>query len=290
MSLRPVWATMLIAGTAVLCLASCASSSTPATAGRRQANTPAPSAASQLGASAIDYYFPADGQQFSAGDLFSSEVQSIQGQLTATCLRADGFQAPTMSAEQFAELNFNNTQFPDMSRIARTGLLSPAENVAVSQPSIPRDEQAAFAAASRRCVASAARLFQPLARAAGPLSALWLNDVLRIQASPPIQAALSGFTACAVERGVPARSAGSIGDFLAWESGQETRVAASAAVDVDRRWAKVFLRCAGPGVAAEQKLQRQARAQFLQAHYQQVHQVSVVASQIVGRLAKSHRG
>jgi hypothetical protein len=234
----------------------------------------------------VSYFFPATGQQFTAGARFAGTVQSLESRAVASCMARSGFhvQAET-TAEATAEA-FDNTQFPDLARITKTGLLNPSLAVAGKPaPRPPAARGAAYYKAVSACEHAAAREFAPMITAAGGLSAAWLQDVTRVQASPAVRAQVSGyFTVCARQHAVPPSSAGSFDAFLAFVTGQESRARTQSAVlAVDRRWAKVFAWCARPVVQLQERLQSARQAVFLQTHAAQIRALQSAVARAIAR-------
>jgi hypothetical protein len=258
-------------------LAGCGTRPTPPIAGTATAVQ-----ISQPGA--VSYFFPATGQEFTAGARFAGTAQSLESRAVASCMARSGFHVLAETAAEAAA--FDNAQFPDLARITRTGLLNPSLTVTGKPaPRPPAARRVVYYRAVSACEHAAASLFAPLMTAVGGLSAAWRQDVTRIQSSPAVRAEVSGyFTVCARQHAVPPSSAGSFDAFLAFVTGQETRARThSAVLAADRRWAKVFAWCARPVVQLQERLQSARQAGFLQAHAAQVRALQSAAARAIAR-------
>jgi hypothetical protein len=258
-------------------LAGCGTRPTPQIAGTATAVQ-----TSQPGA--VSYFFPATGQEFTAGARFAGTVQSLESRAVASCMARSGFHVLAETAAEAAA--FDNAQFPDLARITRSGLLNPSLTVTGKPaPRPPAARRAVYYRAVSACEHAAASVFAPLMTAVGGLSAEWLQDVTRIQSSPAVRAEVSGyFTVCARQHAVPPSSAGSFDAFLAFVTGQESRARTQSAVlAADRRWAKVFAWCARPVVQLQERLQSARQAGFLQTHAAQVRALQSAAARAIAR-------
>lgn len=226
-----------------------------------------PTLSGTMTAAVKDYLFPGDGSQYATGAAAASIMISDQSQLVSRCMSRYGFAVAAMTPAQAAAEDFDNTQFPDLSRIARTHQLNPALTTPLPTDSpVPDSEQAAFRADDATCADQPSPL-AALAKAASALVAQWQADVARIQASAQVVAKMQGFTACVELAGTPAGEAGSFDAYLAWVTGQESRQGTPAAArSADARFAAVFVRCARPVVSVEATLQLTRRASFLHDH------------------------
>jgi hypothetical protein len=269
---------------AVACLlAGCGNRPAP-----RIAGTAAAVQISQPGA--VSYFFPATGLEFTAGARFAGTTESLESRAVASCMARSGFHVQAETAAEAAAEAFDNAQFPDLARIARTGLLNPSLAVTGKPaPRPPAARRAAYYSAVSDCEHAAASVLAPMMTAAVGLSAAWLQDVTRIQSSPAVQAEVSGyFTICARQHAVPPSSAGSFGVFLAFVTGQESRARTQiAGLAVDRRWAKVFAWCARPVVQLQERLQSASQAVFLQAHAAQVRALQSAAARAIATTGRS---
>jgi hypothetical protein len=235
---------------------------------------------------AVSYFFPATGQEFTAGARFAGTVQSLESRAVASCMARSGFHVQAETAAEAAAEAFDNAQFPDLARITRTGLLNPSlAMTGKPAPRPPAARRAVYYRAVSACEHAAASVFAPLMTAVGGLSAAWLQYVTRIQSSPAVRAEVSGyFTVCARQHAVPPSSAGSFDAFLAFVTGQESRARTQSAVlAADRRWAKVFAWCARPVVQLQERLQSARQAVFLQAHAAQVRALQSAAARAIAR-------
>jgi len=59
---------------------------------------------------------------------------------------------------------------------------------------------------------------------------------------------------------------------------------------MDRRWALIFVRCAGPTVELQDRLELAEQAIFLRHHHQQVTALETLANQVITKAAGSTAG
>jgi hypothetical protein len=107
---------------------------------------------------------------------------------------------------------------------------------------------------------------------------------------------LAGFRTCMQQAGAPAwvlnrgtTSAHALGGFLAWGTGAESQAKTDAArLAVDRHWAGVFVRCAGPTIKIQNGLMLARQKAFFQDHYQEVHTLQNLAPQIISAVERQY--
>jgi hypothetical protein len=224
----------------------------------------------------IDNAVPATAAQYADGAQFSQTVQELQNLAEARCMNAHGFsqQIPKVSAASIAAavaFDQDNTQFPNLAWMARTGLFVPDAGISSVGPRRNKEISQAEMVDERSCQASAARPMGPVGAALNAMSSHWIAIVNQVEASAPVRAAARKFAACVMQHGVPSGSAGSLGAFLAWVTGLETHAAShSALLAIERHWVRVFVACARKLVTVQEGLQNDRRRTFLRDHYQEV--------------------
>jgi hypothetical protein len=182
----------------------------------------------------------------------------------------------------------DNTQMPDLPRIARTHEFVPSGGIKV--PSYSRAEQRAYSA----CAATAAVPYQPLLTAGRKLLSPWWNVVFRIQASARVGRAIPALNACATRYGFPNDPYGNasapiktFADFMDWIAGfidgaGSRGASASTLRALQRHWTGVFVTCARPIVGIWEPLQLGAQQRFLAAHAKQIRELDKLAWQLLG--------
>lgn len=221
----------------------------------------------------INEYVPATGAEFAAGAAVRRTESELEYKAAARCMTGQGLTAPADTAAAVTAGDVDNSEFPDLARIAATSRFIPAAARLPAQVS----QDSAFGA----CAQKAAALFRPADAAGQALQAQWMNAVAQAEESSPVRALLPAYQACLASAGVPASeahsgtaaqsassSANALGNFLAWETGQESEYGTSAA-----HWARIFVRCARPVVQETEKEQLKAKAAFLAGHSQQVREL-----------------
>jgi len=250
------------------------------------ASDPAAILPSNLSAEALDSFVPASGPEYATGAQFEGLLYALQYGITNACMVRYGFHELTghgISASAYTAQDVDNSQFPDLARIARTRSFDTGDGFQ-PPPGPPQAEQKTYNTDSQRCDEAANEPFLGLLRAGSSLEDQWFVILNAIQSSAPVRAKLAGFTACVESEGTPPSSATSLGSFLAWETGVDTHAKTLARVHaIDRHWAPIFARCAGPTVRLQEELQLAARTSFLQRESQQVQQFRALVGPAVSK-------
>jgi hypothetical protein len=244
-----------------------------------------------LDALVVAAFVPATGPQYDLGSKLNWMVQAQELSATARCMAASGYHISDQPAP-FNLANFaNNTQMPDLPRIARTHqFVGPGD---VTSASYPSAEQKVYNA----CQGRAAMPYQPLMKAGQALDGSWMNVIFRIQASAQVKAAIPALATCAAGYGYPNDPYGnasapltSFSDFMDWVAGfldgAGSRGASTSSLrGLDRHWSAVFVTCARPIVGVWQRLQLAAQPGFLRQHASQVRRLDQLAWQLLGHQA-----
>lgn len=258
----------------------------PGPAGRQTHPVSRPRSA--LLAEALDSYFPATGAQYTDGLAYNWNRLKITARTFGTCMADAGFPQPPFSEPEASYLRSfpDNSQFPDLASMARTGSMGQQYYIATS-PVAPKT--AAGRAALRRCSAASARPF-PFAqidRIASPLQNQWLDIITSIQSSAPVHAKQPAFAACLEAHGIPAAYAqqqvnGSnplFNGFFAWADHLlQTAASTRQQTAEDHRWTPVFVQCARPTVSLVERLQLARRASFFRQHARQIREIAALAA------------
>jgi hypothetical protein len=250
---------------------------------------PAPSSAAQqrqrqaLDALAVEAVAPATGPQYDRGGELIWMLHAHELRAQARCMAGLGYHIsgtpPPFELGEFAD----NTQMPDLPRIARThqfvtsgGLASFAYSPA---------EQRALAG---KCQPPAAA-YAPLLNVYKAINNAWWQVISRVQASRQVLAAIPALNACAARYGFPndpyGNSTGAITtfpDFMDWVAGfldgAGSRGASASTMNaLARRWTAVFVSCAAPIVGIWQRMLVEAQPDFLRQHAQQIAQLDELA-------------
>jgi hypothetical protein len=244
---------------------------------------------SGLSAEVLYYFVPATGAQYSLSAKFSGTYFALRDDIIAACMARSGYRVPRISAAIYTAQDFDNDQWPDLAAISRSGSLDPGLQYGLRQLVVPRGEQHAYQADLSRCQQDPQKIIAPVMRVGNNLARPWLSIVNKIQISIQARGYLDHFSSCVEQAGTPGSSAGSFSNFLAWVTGLEAAAKTKAsAIAVDRRWAPIFVRCAGPTVAVQDRLELAQQAAFLQQHDQQVRTLRALAAQAVTRLKRQY--
>jgi len=231
-----------------------------------------------LDALAVDAVAPATGPQYDRGSqlIWMLHAQELRGQ--ARCLAGLGYhirlKLTPFSLGDFAD----NTQMPDLPRIARTHQF--VTSGSVGSPAYSAAEQRAL---DDKCQAVAAAYTQ-LLNAYQAIDNAWWQIVTRVQASNQVQAAIPALNACATRYGFPNDPYGNasapiktFSDFMDWVAGfmdgAGSRGASASTMNaLARHWTTVFVTCATPIVDIWQRMLAQAQPGFLHRHAPQITQ------------------
>jgi hypothetical protein len=259
---------------------------------------------SRLDAEVIGLYFPATGAQFSTGAQLEGILEVGSSDIVARCMTKAGYPVPLTplaSAAADAAGFYDNTQFPDLGRISRTGMIAP-QGGSSPGPLLHHagSSRSRFNTDLARCQTAPLTAVSLLDRAGGTLGHYLLPMITRVQASAQVRATLPGLRSCAERHGWPANPYGppatainSFTDFADWVfgylDGAGTRGASTATMlALNRRWARVFVQCGRPTIAVQERLQLARQRVFLRDHHQQVAALEARAVQLVTALEREY--
>lgn len=230
---------------------------------------------------------PATGLQYDQGGKLTWMLHGLQLQSTARCMAALGYhisdQQPPYNLADFAD----NTQMPDLPRIART------HEFVGGGITIPH-----YSAAERRAMGrcqSPTVAYRQLVNADQVVNGAWWQVIDRAQASSQVTAAIPALSACATRYGFPNDPYGnapgpikSFGDFMGWIAGfldgASSRGASQSTLNsLARHWTTVFVTCATPIVDIWQRMLLKAQPAFLHQHAEQIARLDQLAWQYLGQ-------
>jgi hypothetical protein len=240
-----------------------------------------------LDALVVAAFVPATGPQYDLGSKLIWMVGAQELRATTRCMAASGYHISDQPAPFNLALYADNTQMPDLPRIARTHqFVGPVPR----GPSYRGAKQKVFST----CQAKAAVPYQGLMAAGETLDNSWETIIFRIQASAQVQAAIPALTTCAIRYGFPNDPYGnasgpikSFSDFMGWVAGfldgaGSRGASASSLHALDQHWSGVFVTCARPIVGVWQRMQLAAQPGFLDRHVSQVSQLDELAWKLLG--------
>jgi len=292
---RPAIAVLAVA----LALGGCGQGSqpggqSPSSQGSLSASSASARNSSEIATQVIDWYIPATGAELANGALFLGRMKAYRQNALATCMAQYGFTLSRVSAEVIAANFADNGDFPDLqwiksnSAFSQQDLHPPTAQPGKGATSAPG---AAEQADLKRCLSSTKDPFAEVDTAGKALQEQWSNIWQKIQISPDVMAKQKGFTTCVQKEGVPADHAGDFGHFLVWVDSQAMSASSPQGVAaVDKKWAPVFVRCAGETVALREKLQLAAKKTFVQEHYQQIQALTASSAAAVAKADAENAG
>jgi hypothetical protein len=241
-----------------------------------------------LDALIVAAFAPATGLQYDLGSKLNWMVHAQELHATAKCTAAAGYHISDQPAPFDMATYADNTQMPDLPRIARTHEFVPLTGVTGSPYS--KAEQKVF----NTCWAKAEVPYHQLMAVGQTLNGSWWKVIFRIQASAQVRAAIPALNTCATRYGFPNDSYGrasapikSFADFMDWIAGfldgAGSRGASTSTLQaLARHWSAVFVSCARPIVGVWQRMQLAAQPGFLDQHASQVRQLDQLAWQLLG--------
>jgi hypothetical protein len=218
-------------------------------------------------------FVTASGPQQTQGALFMGEYKALEGQVFARCMAGAGFRVPVPTPAQIASTLQDLSQFPDLTAIARAGMM----------PGNGRPEAGslhgskAYLAAYHRCDAASNDLFHATMVIGRSLMRQFLPVVTTIQGSPAVLAAMPAVRACAARYGWPHdpygpdRPINSFDQYVTWVTSHlDGALSRGASITVMRQldvhWAPIFVQCARPAVTVMERLQLVAQRRYLAVH------------------------
>jgi hypothetical protein len=247
---------------------------------------------SQLDGLVVAWVAPATGQQYDRGGKMVWMLRAKELRSTARCMAGKGYHISDETSPYNLGDFADNSQMPDLPRIARTHQFGSAAWFGVAQ-SYTHPEQRALNACQRSAQAADA----PLWNGSQAVNQAWSNIVSRAQASSKVHAAIPALQACATRYGFPGDPYGnatgpikSFADFADWVTGTldgaySRSASGSTMRSLTRRWTTVFVTCATPIVGTWQHILLTAQPGFLHQHAQQIAQLDRLASR---ELAQQH--
>jgi len=245
-----------------------------------------------LDALVVAAFVPATGPQYDLGTKLIWMVQAQELRATAGCMAASGYHISDRPAPFNLAMFADNSQMPDLPRIARTHeFVGPAD---VTSASYPKAEQKVF----NTCHAKAAVPYQQLLAAGNTLNDSWWKVIFRIQASGQVRAAIPALATCAARFGFPNDPDGSasgpiksFADFMDWVAGfldgaGSRGASASTLQALARHWSGIFVTCAHPIVGVWQRMQLAAQPGFLDHHASQMRRLDQLAWQLLGHQSR----
>ena len=231
-----------------------------------------------LDALAVEAVAPTTGLQYDRGNQLTWMLHAQELHAQARCLAGLGYHI-SLKLAPFNLGDFaDNTQMPDLPRIARTHQF--VTSGSLGSPAFSAAEQRAL---DDKCQAPAAAYTQAL-NAYQAIDNAWWQIIVRVEASSQVQAAIPALNSCATRYGFPNDPYGNasapiktFSDFMDWVAGfmdgAGSRGASASTMNaLARHWTAVFVTCATPIVDIWQRMLVQAQPGFLDQHAPQITQ------------------
>lgn len=230
----------------------------------------------------VEAVAPATGPQYDQGGRLIYMVRAKELRATARCMAASGYHISGKAAPYNLADFADNTQMPDLPRIARTHQFVGPGFVAGAYP-------AAEQKALTTCNAAATAVDDRLVAAESAINDAWWQIINRVQSSRQVNAAIPALSACATRYGYPNNPYGDatgpikkFSDFMDWISGfldgASSRGASQRTMNsLARHWTSVFIICATPIVDIYQGMLLRAQPVFLHRHAHQIAQLDKLA-------------
>ncbi len=227
---------------------------------------------------------PVTGLQYDEGGKLIWMLRAQEYRSASRCAAAEGFhlsyQVPPYNLADYAD----NTQMPDLPRIASTHEFVSQDGLGVAA-NYPRSRQSAV----NDCLKAAQAADQPLLTAYSAVNNAWWKIISRVEASPQVNAALPALQTCATRYGFPTNPYGpaagpitSVAGFMDWVSnyfdGADSRGASPGTMNsLARHWTSVFVTCMTPVVDIYQGMLVKAQPGFLRQHESQIRRLDRLA-------------
>jgi hypothetical protein len=240
----------------------------------------------QLDALMVEWAAPATGPQYDRGGKVVWMLHAQELRSSARCMAGQGYYISDNSAPYNLADYADNTQMPDLPRIARTHEFVSQAGISGPQ-SYPAPEQRAFNA----CERAEGAAYAPLVSVYQAINQAWWKIISRAQASRKVNAAIPALQACATRYGFPSDPYGnatgpikSFGDFMGWVAGfldgAGSRGASPSTMrSLARHWTRVFVTCATPIVGIWQRTLLNSQPGFLHQYAQQIARLDNLAWQ-----------
>ena len=237
----------------------------------------------QLDALIIEWVAPATGPQYDRGGKLVWTLRARELRSSARCMAQQGYHISDASSPYNLADFADNSQMPDLPRIARTHAFVSQGGFKPSD--FPAREQRAF----NTCERSAEAPYTSLLSAYQAINQAWWKIISRAQASRKVDAAIPALQVCATRYGFPndpyRNATGpikSFGDFMNWVAGfldgADSRGASDSTMrSLTRHWARVFVTCATPIVGIWQRILLAEQPGFLHQHAQQIARLDQLA-------------
>jgi len=234
---------------------------------------------SQLHAEMLAYYFPTSAADFTVSEQFVSLTNALTAKRQAECLTRAGFPSSINVIPPGNGMG-DNTEFPDTSRIATSGLnsgsqqLGTADLVSTGSWATGRNVHM-FNEAKAWCGAASTAFYAPLnTGAAGALQQAWQSGVIpQVDNSPAFTKALTGWSSCMKRGGVDVTT---LDGFFTYADSQAQSGPPSAGLG------ELFGRCLAPAESIRVHLRQSARVAFIAEHASDVNALSALVDQLVG--------
>jgi hypothetical protein len=258
---------------------------------------PGPATTARLDNQVLGLFVPATGPQFAAGLELQGTIRALNVADTARCLDRHGVSVPVppvASAAARLALNFvDNSQFPDLTRIARTHVFVPAWFFEPLRA--PAGQGHAYHRWFGSCQSAATAVTAPLMSSGGRLDTrTWGTLMTRAGTAPSVRATLPRLRNCAARYGwpgspyAPPAPIRSFSDFANWVfghlDGAGSRGASAATMRrLDQRWSVVFVRCGRPTLAVQDAWLAARQAVFVRQHEREVRALDALARSVLLR-------
>jgi len=248
------------------------------------AQSPASRHQQQLDTLIVEWVAPATGSQYDRGGKLVWTLKAQELRSSARCMALQGYHISDASSPYNLADFADNSQMPDLPRIARTHEFVSEASFGVAQ-SYTRRRQRALNACQRTAQAAET----PLLSAYQPINQAWWKIVSHAQASRRVNAAIPALQACATRYGFTDDPYGnatgpikSFADFTNWVAGFLDGAGSRGASDstmrlLTRHWARVFVTCATPIVSIWQRILLAEQPGFLHQHAQQITRLDQLA-------------
>jgi hypothetical protein len=240
---------------------------------------------SGLEASAIAMYLPASHTDLQSRLPLQNFFGSVVTRDIDTCIKAHGFTVRYPFTPQAYNWSDANSMFPDLDRIATSGLATHADLRGEKDwvPSIPKYEQNAFKTVSSDCIRSANMPIRNAGLLWYSLRSSWINTDAKGDSDPKYLQLVEQFGRCIKNHGYEGLTPS---EFLLGVDKLRLSVSQSERASIELRAGKVYAQCYRAANNYRQKFRLKARTLFMNEHAVQIQAAQRQLNASVARLSK----
>ncbi len=208
----------------------------------------------------LDYFLPANGTQFAAGQEYMEYTTVAKDAVTNQCLTNKGLASLPVHPLAYSG---DNEEFPDISYLEENGFVTESTTPAASatagtSPSSASPPEQAVS----QCTQTASGALSQVVTEGSSLETSWMQAVAKIDETTAVKSALAGFSTCVASTGVQAAT---VTAFFATTT-SKVRAPGADLLTAERSLGQLYARCIQPVEAVRDAARATARATFIRSH------------------------